>query len=99
LCLKKAINRVWNQLAKREAKQKEIELKNCSKRKSKKKTATTTTHPNISWKYIWRTYNLITCADDKVLTEDNHLLSDYEIRHKATLRFIKKSKCFARKLN
>lgn len=55
---------------------------------------TTTTHSEpitkISWKYVWRTYFLE--YNGIVLSDDEQLLLHYDIKNKATLGFVKKSK-------
>lgn len=48
------------------------------------------TNPNISWKYIWRTYYLQNGKD--ALTDDEQTLRDYDIRNKTVLNFVKKIK-------
>lgn len=45
---------------------------------------------NISWKYIWRTYYLR--YNGIALIDDEKLLSEYDIRSKAVLDFVKKTK-------
>lgn len=45
---------------------------------------------NISWKYIWRTYYLR--HNGIALIDDEKLLSEYDIRSKAALDFVKKIK-------
>lgn len=45
---------------------------------------------NISWKYIWRTYYLR--YNGIALIDDEKLLSEYDIRSKAILDFVKKIK-------
>lgn len=47
--------------------------------------------PNISWKYIWRTYYLQNDTDD-VLINDEQMLSEYNVRNKCILKFVKKIK-------
>lgn len=46
--------------------------------------------PNISWRYIWRTYFLE--FDGSLLDDDTKLLSNYGIRNKSVLNFVKKAK-------
>lgn len=48
------------------------------------------TIPNISWKYIWRTYYLQNDTD--ALIDDEKTLRDYDIRNKTVLNFVKKIK-------
>lgn len=42
----------------------------------------------ISWKYIWETYNLQ--FKSEVLRDDNALVSEYSIKNKSDIKFIKK---------
>lgn len=42
----------------------------------------------ISWKYIWKTYNL--CYDSTVLENDNDCIQYYGVVNKVTLQFKKK---------
>ncbi|XP_063618166.1 U11/U12 small nuclear ribonucleoprotein 25 kDa protein-like [Cydia splendana] len=44
----------------------------------------------ISWKYIWKTYNL--CFDSLVLDNDNSTIEDYGVTNKVTLTFKKRRK-------
>lgn len=46
--------------------------------------------PNISWKYIWRTYYLQN--ETNVLNNDEKPLRDYGVRNKTVLNFVKKIK-------
>lgn len=49
--------------------------------------------PNISWKYIWRTYYLQTdTTATEVLIDDAKTLSEYGIRNKTVLKFVKRIK-------
>lgn len=48
--------------------------------------------PNISWKYIWRTYYLQSDTDSTVLNDDDKTLSEYDILNKTVLKFVKKIK-------
>lgn len=51
-------------------------------------TTTTTTVPKISWKYIWRTYSLE--HNGEVLIDDQRPITDWSIRNKSVLKFVKK---------
>lgn len=42
----------------------------------------------ISWHYIWRTNHL--CYDNERLKDDKSLLSDFDIRNKSRVRFVKR---------
>ncbi|XP_041970391.1 U11/U12 small nuclear ribonucleoprotein 25 kDa protein-like [Aricia agestis] len=42
----------------------------------------------ISWKYLWKTYNL--CYDSLLLDNDNSSIDDYGVGNKVTLTFKKK---------
>lgn len=48
------------------------------------------TNPNISWKYIWRTYYLQNGKD--ALIDDEQTLRDYDVHNKTVLKFVKKIK-------
>lgn len=44
----------------------------------------------ISWKYIWKTYNL--CYDSTILDNDAAMIGDYNVKNRVTLTFKKKRK-------
>lgn len=48
------------------------------------------TIPNISWKYIWRTYYLQHGSD--ALVDDEKTLREYDVRNKTVLNFVKRIK-------
>lgn len=42
----------------------------------------------ISWKYVWRTYQLQ--YDECAMSDDNALVANYGVRNKSEIRFVKK---------
>lgn len=54
------------------------------KRTNKKSTI------KISWRYIWRTNFLI--YENEKLINDQQLLTDYGVKHRSVLKFLKKTK-------
>lgn len=91
--LKAAIRRTFTALRQQEQQQQQQRTKETNvtdgTRQSERRNSNETI-PNISWKYIWRTYYLQ--HDTTVLTDDEHPLRDYGVRNKTVLNFVKRIK-------
>lgn len=85
--LKAAIRRTFTALRNRQRTTDTIDA-NFSKQSNRRNSNETI--PNISWKYIWRTYYLQ--HDTQVLQNDEKSLRDYGVRNKTVLNFVKKVK-------
>lgn len=85
--LKAAIRRTFTALRNR---QRTTDITDVNDSKQSERRNSTETIPNISWKYIWRTYYLQ--HGTYVLNDDEKLLRDYGVRNKTTLNFVKKIK-------
>lgn len=65
-----------------------IDLKKAIQRSFNLKQHRLKSKTKISWKYIWRTYALQ--HDSQIMKRDTDLVSNYGVRNKSEIRFIKK---------
>lgn len=88
--LKAAIKRNFNALQRRQQQNQTCGNDKLTYSEQRRRYKNAEPKANISWKYIWHTYYLR--YNGIALTENEKCLSDYDIRNKAVLEFVKKIK-------